>query len=139
VAFLCHSHQDRELVRGLIVQFAERGVELYVDWNDTAMPSSPDRVTADRIQARIRTADLFLFLATQNSTASRWCPWEIGYADAKRGRDNVLIIPTTDRSGNWHGNEYLQLYPKLDERAGEFAQYAPGSAFGTTFKRPLYG
>lgn len=27
----------------------------------------------------------------------------------------MLIIPTEDDSGNWYGNEYLQLYKKIDE------------------------
>ncbi|MCH5937009.1 toll/interleukin-1 receptor domain-containing protein, partial [Salmonella enterica] len=59
-------------------------------------------------------ANWFLFLATENSMSSRWCPWEIGYADGKKNLNNIVIVPTVDSSGRHHGNEYLQLYSRID-------------------------
>ena len=82
------------------------------------MPESPDAVTASRIKNAIVAADWFLFLATQNSQASRWCPWEIGYADGKKRIEKIAIIPTTDNSGHHYGNEYLKLYNKVDRASG---------------------
>ena len=111
-AFLCHSHKDETIVKGLIVLFQEQGIDLYIDWKDHTMPETPDAETAKRIQDAIRSRDLFLFLATANSKASRWCPWEIGYADSNRRR--IYIIPTADGAGTY-GNEYLQLYAYIDE------------------------
>ena len=111
-AFLCHSHLDDELVKGLLVVFKEAGVDLYVDWNDHSMPETPNGETARKIQGRIKSSDVFLFLATANSKASRWCPWEIGYADSSK--KGVYVIPTSD-GHNTYGNEYLQLYPKIDK------------------------
>ena len=73
-AFLCHSHKDADLVKGLIVILAEAGIDLYVDWQDSSMPVSPNAETARKIQQRICDAELFIFLATGNSKASRWCP-----------------------------------------------------------------
>lgn len=112
--FLCHSHKDSEAVRGLITLFSEHGWRVYVDWQDTKMPEEPDRDTARRIQKKIETLQYFIFLATENSVGSRWCPWEIGFADKAKSSDSILIVPTTDRTGKWHGNEYLQLYRKID-------------------------
>src|ERR1700745_247411 len=66
-AFLCHSHKDADLVLGLQVLLVENGFDVYIDWQDTAMPEEPDRETAERIKTRIRTLDWFLFLATGNS------------------------------------------------------------------------
>lgn len=110
-AFLCHSHKDESLVKGLLVLFKEQNVELYVDWLDSEMPESPDQETASRIQDKINCANYFLFLATANSKASRWCPWEIGYANGIGKK--VCIIPTSDYRGSY-GNEYLQLYSYID-------------------------
>jgi hypothetical protein len=110
-AFLCHSHKDEVFVLGLIAIFEEAGVDLYVDWKDHSMPETPNEETARKIQDRIHKADIFLFLATANSKASRWCPWEIGYADSSN--KGVYIIPTSDNYGSY-GNEYLDLYPKID-------------------------
>ena len=114
-AFLCHSHKDYELVKGLQVLLEESGWDLYIDWADTEMQNSPNKETAAKIKTRITSTDWFLFLATNNSTQSRWCPWEIGLADSIKGYDRILIIPTEDDSGNWYGNEYLQLYKRIQE------------------------
>jgi hypothetical protein len=112
--FLCHSHQDKEFVQGLIKQFDEAGWKIYVDWEDAAMPDVPDAQTAARIQRKIVEVNYFVFLATPNSMNSRWCPWEIGYADGKKLREQILIVPTVDSSGRSHGNEYLQLYRRVE-------------------------
>lgn len=126
-AFLCHSHHDRLLAEGLQVILAEQGVDLYIDWKDGTMPEAPDRETAQQIQNRIRASNWFLFLATANSKASRWCPWELGYADGKKQWDQIAIVPTADGQGT-HGNEYLQLYRRIDATAlGELVWLIPGS------------
>lgn len=111
-AFLCHSHKDQDLVKGLLVFFKENSVNLYIDWQDHEMPDRPNAQTAQRIQAKIIQLDIFLFLATANARASRWCPWEIGYADS--ASKHIYIIPTSDYAGAY-GNEYLDLYPRIDE------------------------
>ena len=127
-AFLCHSHRDRELVQGLVVLLAQAGLSAYVDWADAELPSTPDRQTAAKIKTVIEAADLFLFLATPQSMASRWCPWEIGYADGVKPINNILIVPTADSDGRAHGNEYLQLYRRIDaDSVGTLKFYNPGS------------
>jgi len=132
-AFLCHSHKDEELVKGLLVIFEEAGLDLYVDWRDHTMPDTPNGETARKIQEKIKSSDVFLFLATANSKASRWCPWEIGFADSSQ--KGIYIIPTADGYGTY-GNEYLQLYShidsgtyKIDGRPGYFMT-KPGESAG---------
>lgn len=131
-AFLCHSHQDEELVKGLIVVFQEQGLTLYVDWLDHEMRETPNQKTARKIQAKIQSSDVFLFLATANSRASRWCPWEIGFADARQ--KGIFIIPTEDNYITY-GNEYLQLYPKVDKGSADgrsgYGVFQPGSNSGS--------
>lgn len=111
--FLCHSHPDAELVKGFVTLLREAGWRAYVDWADTEMPGKPNRVTAARLQEKIVAADYFLYLATSNSATSRWCPWEIGYANGKKPIDRLLVCPTTD-GATTHGGEYLELYRRLD-------------------------
>lgn len=125
-AFLCHSHKDQERVQGLVELLAQAGLAAYVDWADASLPSSPDRTTAAKIKQVIRSADLFLLLATPNSVRSRWCPWEIGFADGVKPLERILIIPTFDTEGTY-GNEYLQLYRRIDDDvAGTLKFYEPG-------------
>ena len=126
-AFLCHSHYDHEMAVGLQVLLNEHGWDLYIDWQDTQMTETPNQETAQRIQKKIKDLDWFLFLATPNSTSSRWCPWEIGYADSAKPKDSILIIATYDRSGKYYGNEYLQLYREITtSKEGKLAAFPPG-------------
>lgn len=117
-AFLSHSHKDAVLAKGLQVYLRQQGWNVYIDWEDTAMPDRPNRETADRIRRKIVDFDLFLFLATYNSMTSRWCPWELGYADGKKMNDSILIVQTTDDHGASYGSEYLQLYRRVDNATG---------------------
>lgn len=133
MAFLCHSHKDETLAKGLVVIFREAGLNLYIDWQDHTMPETPNSETARKIQEKIKKAAIFLFLATENSKTSRWCPWEIGYADSSI--KPIYVIPTSDGYGTY-GNEYLQLYPHIDEatlkknRASCYAVFRPGKSEG---------
>lgn len=135
--FLSHSRRDVDLARGLVQQLRESGLDLYVDWEDQQMPDIPDRTTAARIQQAIVASEYFLFLATPNSTTSRWCPWEIGYADGRKPIEKILIVPTTDGSGTYYGNEYLQLYRHVDTpRYGTSLEFAePGRSLGLSVSR----
>jgi hypothetical protein len=136
-AFLCHSHHDADLAKGLVQLLTEAGWRVYIDWQDAEMPEVPNRETAERIQHKIVDLEYFLFLATSNSMSSRWCPWEIGYADGKKHIDHILVIPTTDGTRT-HGNEYLQLYRRVDlSDQGELAVWRPGQNKGGVFVKNL--
>lgn len=125
-AFLCHSHKDADLARGVQAFLQKHGWIVYIDWQDASMPETPNRETARKIKDRIKTLHWFLFLATNNSMASRWCPWETGYADGVKGVDRVIIIPTQDDNGRTHGNEYLQLYRRIAlSTGGDFGVFEP--------------
>jgi TIR domain len=112
-AFLCHSSKDNDAARGLVSLLQKAGWEVYIDYEDAALPEKPDRKTADRIQQKIKSTDFFLFLATSNSVASRWCPWEIGFADGCKLRASIWIV-ATEEGGHTYGNEYLDLYRQVD-------------------------
>lgn len=137
-AFLCHSHHDRDLARGLQTLFREHECEVYLDWQDAEMPETPDRATAVKIQSKIRELDFFIFLATPRSTASRWCPWEIGYADRAKAHENIFIVETYDNEGNWYGNEYLQLYRQISSTtSGCLHIFEPGQTKSDTPAKSL--
>lgn len=114
-AFLSHSYKDRELAKRVQSYLQSKGWQIYVDWQDTSMPAKPNRATADKIKRRIKQLHWFLYLATANSSNSKWCPWEIGYADGIKIIERIIIIPTTDGNLNY-GSEYLDLYRRVDQR-----------------------
>lgn len=112
--FLSHSHHDRPLVEGLIAILDGIGIKIYVDWNDNSMPRVTNRETAEQIKGQIRQNTLFMILATERALGSKWVPWEVGIGDQVKGEEFILLIPVADPSGQFHGNEYLQLYNHLD-------------------------
>lgn len=131
-AFLSHSHLDAKLAEGIQKWFYEQGLDVYIDWQDATMPEKTNTETAKKIQDKINGNTLFFFLATQNSIKSRWCPWEIGFANGIGKR--IFIIPTEDDKGTAYGNEYLGLYPSIRNAiAGEkrgYAIFQPGENNG---------
>ena len=134
-AFLCHSHEDSDLVEKVQEYLLAKGWNVYIDWKDTGMPATPNRETASKLQERMRQCDWFLFLATANSMESRWCPWELGYSDGVKGKDWIIIIPTIGSSGTAYGNEYMQLYRRIDYTLGSersVKRIEPGNEYSGT-------
>lgn len=111
--FLSHSHKDKDLAKGLKNHLASFGVGIYIDLEDSDMPGSTSRQTAERIKIKISRLDYFLILATKNAMESKWVPWEIGIADGKKPHEHIMVVPVVDPSGNYHGNEYMQLYKRI--------------------------
>lgn len=116
-AFLSHSHHDRDMVM-MFIDFMARvlNVSIYVDWADTAMPRVTSGITADQIKSQIEQHPLFFVFGTDRAFGSRWVPWEVGIADAKKTRSHILIWPVTNsQPGTYLGNEYLSVYPYVDK------------------------
>lgn len=137
-AFLSHSHLDRDRAKGLQTLLAEQGWEIFIDWEHNTLDQRPTRETAEWLQKSISACDWLLYLATPNSERSRWCPWEIGYADGKNGANSIIIIATTDSRGTY-GSEYLKLYRQISETEGGagLALFEAASSQGGRFLRDV--
>ncbi len=80
------------------------------------MPERTNGITAQKIKNQIISVnDKFVLLATNNAVDSKWCNWEVGIADPfKLSYKKLAILPLADNSGTWNGNEYLQIYPRIE-------------------------
>jgi hypothetical protein len=116
-AFLSHSHLDQEKAKGLQVLLAEAGWDVFIDWEHNVLDERPNRDTARWLQSAIQACDWLFYLATANSAKSRWCPWEIGYADGKKDLRAIVVISTSDGSSTY-GSEYLDLYRQISPTTG---------------------
>ena len=115
--FLSHSHYDRPIVEQAKVFFENLGISIYVDWADQTMPEKTNGTTAQNIKNQIISGnDKFVLLATNNAIASKWCNWEVGIADPfKLLKKKMALLPLADNNGTWNGNEYLQIYPRIEK------------------------
>ena len=74
-----------------------------------------------------------MVLATKKALESKWVSWELGVADSSKEHKRIVIIPVADASGQFHGNEYLQLYQRLEgARNGGMAVFPVQSDTGGT-------
>lgn len=115
--FLSHAHQDKAKIEQAKLFFENLGISIYVDWADQTMPQRTNGLTAQRIKNQIiNINDKFILLATNNAVTSKWCNWEIGIADPfKLNNKKMALLPLADNSGHWTGNEYLQIYPRIEK------------------------
>ncbi len=114
--FLSHSHTDKDVIEQAKIFFENMGISIYVDWADKTMPESTNGVTAQKIKNQIISVnDKFVLLATNIAVSSKWCNWEVGIADPfKLPKKKMALLPLADNSGTWNGNEYLQIYPRIE-------------------------
>lgn len=114
--FLSHCLEDADLIVGVKVLLEEHGHKVYVDWMiDKQLDRS--RVTpetADTIRRRMRASDSMFFTTSENSPASKWMPWELGYFDGLR-QGRIAVLPLVPLQGStFRGQEYLGLYPVVE-------------------------
>lgn len=115
--FLSHSSQDAELVLGVVSILENLGYSVYVDWiNDKQLSrENINKQTAKTLQNRMQQSKSLLYLATSNSSNSKWMPWELGYFDGLKP-DRIAILPILDSSNsNFNGQEYLGIYPVVNK------------------------
>lgn len=125
--FLSHSHADRDLVEATRNFLAAAGVLVYVDWLDPQMPEVTSPVTAKSLQRKIAENAKFVLLATSKSLASRWVPWELGYADGIKEPNVIAVLPVVERIDE-KPSEYLGIYNRIEvigTTGGGFV-YRPG-------------
>lgn len=113
--FLSHSYLDRSLVYSLVELFNKSGYSVYVDWmQDFQLDRNQVTMkTSEILKKRMNMSRGLAYIATNNSSHSKWCPWELGYEDGKtNGRCAILPI-LEDSKQSFKGQEYLGLYPYL--------------------------
>lgn len=115
--FLSHSHDDLAdgSVNKAIVFLRKVGVRVYIDSHDTSMPPFTNAETANKLKRAIKENDKFILLATNSAINSKWCNWELGLGDAHKYINKIALFPLIDTVGTWKGNEYLQIYPRIEE------------------------
>ncbi len=114
--FLSHSYADREAVKGL-ADMLEKDFKysVYLDWVvDPALDRTMvNKATAEVLRHRLKRCKCLWYVTSQRSGASKWMPWETGYADGHIGK--VAICPLVEgRQSEFKGLEYLSLYPYVD-------------------------
>ena len=113
--FISHKHDDLEDLKGLLGMLQQKyGVKVYIDSQDPTMPKVTSKETAINIKKRIKQCDKFILLATNGAIESKWCNWELGYGDAEKYKENIVLFPMKPKGASdyeYKGSEYMSIYP----------------------------
>ena len=113
--FLSHQRADDDYVAQAIEILEGHGGTVYVDKKDQTLATMSNEEKAAALRGRILSARKFVVLLTENTSTSRWIPWELGVADPKNTSSYVATLPfsTTGNEENWGTQEYFALYPQI--------------------------
>jgi len=118
--FLSHSYTDRAIIPALKKELENFGYTVYVDWIDDKLLSRENvsKDTAKVLQKRMKQSKCLIYATSENSSTSRWMPWELGYFDGIKDK-MVGILPIKKYGNNFRddfkGEEYLGLYYYIDK------------------------
>lgn len=115
--FLPHAYLDANLVTGLKADIEEMGYSVYVDWiQDSQLDRTKvDKATADILRSRMKQCKSLFFATSDNSSSSKWMPWECGYFDGVKGKVAICPIVMQGTQSEYTGQEYLGLYPYIQK------------------------
>lgn len=141
--FLSHSYKDKEVIPYLKKELESMGYSVYVDWINDKFLSREEVTsgTAKVLQTRMRQSKSLFFATSENSSDSKWMPWELGYFDGIKDK-KVAILPISKNNNfsndMFEGQEYLGLYyyVSLDKASKQF-ENEPMAIEPTSFKRLL--
>lgn len=113
--FLSHSFRDADLILGVKLKLEDHGHTVYVDWIEDPQldRSKVNKSTAEKLRNSMQSCKCLCYATTPSSPESTWMPWECGYMDGKKER--VAILPLTESGQSYTGQEYLGIYPYIDE------------------------
>lgn len=118
--FLSHSYNDRQVIPALKQELESFGYKVYVDWITDRLLSRNNvtKETAAILQKRMQQSKCLIYATSENSSSSRWMPWELGYFDGIKDK-MVGILPIKKYENmfqdNFKGEEYLGLYYYIDK------------------------
>ncbi len=114
--FLSHRYEDRDAVKGLADELVnDFKYSVYIDWivDPSLDRSKVNGRTAEILRNRLSHSRCLWYVTSDDSAASKWMPWETGFADGKTGR--VAICPlVSGQKTTFTGVEYLSMYPYVD-------------------------
>lgn len=114
--FLSHSYDDRQTILGVKRFIEDKGYSVFVDWVEEPQlnRNRVTKATAAKLRSYMDVCQCLIYAYSPSVGNSKWCPWELGYFDGKKGKAYVMPI-VDDPSESYTGVEYVGLYPVITE------------------------
>lgn len=119
--FLSHSSKDKTLILGIKKFIEESGYSVYIDWVDDPQldRANVNLLTADVLRTRMKQSNFLVYVDSNNSITSKWMPWELGYFDGYKPNKIGILPIRQNTEDSYTGQEYLELYPKLEKNSSQ--------------------
>lgn len=118
--FLSHAFDDKEMILGVALTLEDLGYAVYLDWRDD--PSldrkNVNQATAFKLRERMQKSKCLFFATTENTSNSKWMPWELGFKDGHNNRSAILPLQATSPN-DFKGQEYLGIYPYIIQQRSD--------------------
>lgn len=135
--FLSHSREDAVVIAGVKTLLENEGLRVYVYWAEEDQSDQVTAATAANLRLRMNNCQALVYASSQASPRSRWMPWELGYFDGRKpGRVAIMPLPSST-SADFHGQEYLGLYPKVERISWQSGRRGLGVRTGATSAKGL--
>ncbi len=112
--FLSHSSADSNIAYGLYRELVKKDFVVFMDI--IGERNTNIEQIASNLKNAMDKSTYILYLHTHNAQKSKWTLWEIGYFDARNGKDKVFIMPMLDDNrsiATYEGQEYLKAYTEI--------------------------
>lgn len=114
--FLSHAFNDKDLILGVALTLEDLDYTVYLDWRDDPFldRKSVTRATALKLRDRMTRSKCLFYATTENTSTSKWMPWELGFKDGQSSRSAILPVQDTNPT-KYRGQEYLGIYPYITQ------------------------
>lgn len=112
--FISYSSKDLNYVKTVAELLIDQGFLVYIDDNDSMLDKkNVTDETPKRLARIMESCACLVYVCTDNSVESLWCPWEIGYMSCK-SNFKCAILPVIDEINSYiKHREYLLAYPEI--------------------------
>lgn len=116
--FISYSSKDKQyalltkkLLEEMYIDCNRTGYTVYIDIYDQKLdPNVVSDDTAKRLANMIEKSKSIIYIHSQGSTLSKWCPWELGLGQGLNKPISIIELYDNDDYGR---QTYLELYPTI--------------------------
>ena len=120
--FISYSTNDMEyafltkkLLESMYVDNKKRGYKIYLDFEDALLDHNEvSENTAKRLASIIEKCKSIIYIHSQNSKLSKWCPWELGLGQGLK--KPISILELVDDEKSFVKQAYLEVYPTIERK-----------------------
>lgn len=113
--FISYSWNDKEYAYKIVYLLENCGYKVYVDYKDLKLDRHKvSEKTARQLTLIMKKCKGLLYLHSPSASASKWCPWEVGYFSGIKDFHCANLPLIEKENDEFKNQEYLEIYPYIE-------------------------